>query len=148
VSFTTSILWRKMQAVAVATHTYWEKLDDLLQLFLDRGGSVFSTVWVKTVTRFSLDASIILVTDQHKAQILFFIISLLYSSICFEHYVLIIWRSKCIIRQLVSSPSAGGRPNALVHRTATCWGWRYQMLYNTLWPPDDEHIVLETYRGI
>ena len=26
--------------------------------------------------------------------------------------------------------------------------WRYQMLYNTIWPLDDGHIVLETCRGI
>ena len=38
--------------------------------------------------------SIILVNNQLNAQILFFIISLLYLSTCFEHYVLIIRRSK------------------------------------------------------
>jgi len=37
---------------------------------------------------------LILVIDQLNAQILFFIISLLYASTCFEHYVLIIRRSK------------------------------------------------------
>jgi len=26
-----------------------------------------------------------------------------------------------------------------VHRTATYRVWRYQILYNTIWPPDDEH---------
>jgi hypothetical protein len=57
VSFTASILWRKVQAVAVAAHALWATLDDLLQLFLNESGSVFSTVCVKTVTRFNLDAS-------------------------------------------------------------------------------------------
>ena len=32
--------------------------------------------------------------------------------------------------------SVGGCP---VHGTATYRVWRYQMLYNTIWPPDDEH---------
>jgi len=28
---------------------------------------------------------------------------------------------------------------ASAHRTATYRVWRYQMLYNTILPPDDEH---------
>ena len=63
VSFTASILWRKVQAFAVAAHTHWDRLDDLLQLFLNEDGSVFSTVCVKTVTRFSLDVSSLTAPD-------------------------------------------------------------------------------------
>jgi len=37
---------------------------------------------------------------------------------------------------LLSSHSVGGRP---VHRTATYRVWWYLILYNTIWPPDDEH---------
>jgi len=50
-----------------------------------------------------------------------FLISLLHSSTCFEHYVLIIRRSNCIIQHLVSSHCVGGR----VDRTATYRVWRY-----------------------
>ena len=52
----------------------------------------------------------ILAIDQLNAQILVFVISLLYSSTCFEHYVLIIRRADCIIQHLVSSHSVGCRP--------------------------------------
>ena len=48
----------------------------------------------------------------------------------------IISRSNCVKQHLVSSHSVSGRP---VHRTATYIVWRYHMLYNTVWPPDDEH---------
>jgi len=54
--------------------------------------------------------SIILVINEINAQVLGFIIGLLYASTCFEHYVLIIRRSNCIIQHLVSSHSVGGRP--------------------------------------
>ena len=43
----------------------------------------------------------------------------------------IVRRSNCIIQHLVLSHCVGGR-------TATYTVWRYQMLYNTIWPPDDE----------
>jgi len=33
--------------------------------------------------------------------------------------------------------SSSGRK--IAHRTATYRVWRYQMLYNTILPPDDEH---------
>ena len=56
--------------------------------------------------------SIILVINQLNAQNLF-IISLLYASTCFEHYVPIITGQNCILQHLVSSHSVGGR---LVHR--------------------------------
>jgi len=59
------------------------------------------------------------------------------------------WGQKFIIQPLVSSRSVGGRP---VHRLREdsspterddTGGCIIQFL-----PPDDEHIVLETYRGI
>ena len=37
---------------------------------------------------------------------------------------------------ITSSHPVGGRP---VHRTATYKVWRYQMLYNAIWPHDDKH---------
>jgi len=55
----------------------------------------------------------------------------------------------CIIQRLLSSHSVGGRPvqsslNLCTGRPLKVW-W-YQLLYNTISPPDDEHIVLETCR--
>jgi len=52
----------------------------------------------------------------------------------FEHYVLIIRRSKLYYTASGIITPVGGRP---VHN-----------YYYTIWPPDDEHIVLETCRGI
>ena len=77
---------------------------------------------------------------------------LLYASTCFEHYVLTIRRSKLYYTASGIITPVGGRP---VHRLrADCAPhdhlqvWWYQMLYNTIWPPDDEHIVPETCGGI
>ena len=66
----------------------------------------------------------VLVTDKLNAQISFFIISLLYSSTCFEHYVLIIRRSKLYYTASGIVKPVGGRP---VHRTATC------RIYTLMW---------------
>jgi len=55
----------------------------------------------------------------------------------------------CIIQHLVSSHSVGSRP---VHRLCTgqlpkeCDDTRFCII--KFWPTDDEHIVLETCRGI
>ena len=57
--------------------------------------------------------NIILVINQPNAQILVFIISLLYASTCFEHYVLIIRRSKMYYTVSGIVTPVGGRP---VHR--------------------------------
>ena len=63
-----------------------------------------------------------------------FIISLLYASTCFEHYVLIIRRSKLYYTASGIITTVGGRP---VHRLGEhsslnlCTG-RYQILYNTI----------------
>ena len=100
--------------------------------------------------------SIIMAIEQLNAQILIFLISLLYSSTCFEHWcahhqevklyytasgIVTLWRlpSGAPVERGLSQPA---------HRTATYSMCLYQMLYNTIWPPDDEHIVLETCRGI
>ena len=71
-----------------------------------------------------------------------FIISLLYASTSFEHYVLIIRRSKLYytasgIVTLCRWPSGARVESAQAHsqpahRTATYRVWRYQMLYNTI----------------
>jgi len=58
-----------------------------------------------------------------------FIICLLYAYICFEHYVLIIMRSKLYYTACGIITPVGGRQ---VHRTATCRVWWSQMLYNTV----------------
>ena len=71
--------------------------------------------------------SIILVINQLDAQILYIIINLLYASTCFEHYVLIIRRSKLyytasVIITLCRWPSRAQVERVLsqtVHRTAT-----------------------------
>ena len=77
--------------------------------------------------------SIILVINQLNAQSCF-IISLLYASACFEHYVLIISRSKLYYTTSGIFTPVGGRPvhtlrvlSQPVHRTATyrCDGTRY-----------------------
>ena len=74
---------------------------------------------------------------QLDAQNFCFTISLLHASTCFEHHVLIIRRSKFYYTASGIIIPIGGRP---LHRTATYRVWRYQMLYNTIWPPDDEHM--------
>ena len=54
----------------------------------------------------------------------------------------------CIIQHLVSSHSVGGRPVYPVHRTATyrCNDTRCCIIQ--FWPPDDDHMVLETCKGM
>jgi hypothetical protein len=82
--------------------------------------------------------------------------SLFHASTCFEHYVLIVRKPKldCTAAGIITL--IGGRP---VHRLREEWinlctvtatyrcddtrGCRVQF-----WPPDDEHIVLETCRGM
>ena len=62
-----------------------------------------------------------------------FTISLFHASACFEHHVLIVRRSKLYYTASGIITPIGGRP---VHGTAT---------YT---PPDDEHMMLETCRGM
>jgi len=81
----------------------------------------------------------ILVINQLNAQILVFIISLLHTFTYFEHYVLIIRRSKLYYTASGIVTRVGGRPvhglsedfSQPVHRTATYRVRQYQMLYNT-----------------
>ena len=76
---------------------------------------------------------------------------------CFEHHVLIIRRSKLYYTASGIITPVGGRPvnsaqctvlSQPVHRTATyrCDDTRCCIIQ--FCPPDDEHIVLETCRGI
>ena len=65
---------------------------------------------------------LILAINQLNAQILVLIISLLYASTCFEHYVLIIRWSKLYYTASGIITPVGGRP---VHK------WR-EVLYNTI----------------
>jgi len=87
--------------------------------------------------------SIILAIDQLNAQILFYnkFIIFLYmfrALLCSSS-----GGQSCIIQHLVSSHSVGGRPVHSPLSTCTPDGhlqlWRYQMLYNTIWPPDNEN---------
>ena len=77
--------------------------------------------------------SIILVTDKLNAQILFFIISLLYSSTCFEHC--------CAHHHEVKLHYTASGIVTLCRWSSGVQvetGW-YHILYNTIWPTDDEH---------
>ena len=74
-----------------------------------------------------------------------FIMTLFHASTCFEHTCSSSGGQNYTIQSLVSSHSVGGRP---VHRTATykCDDTRDCII--EFWPPDDEHRVLETCRGM
>ena len=75
--------------------------------------------------------SITLDNDQLDAHLIYFTIRPLQSSVSFEHYMLIIRRLNCIDAASGIVLSVSGHP---VHRTATDWEWRYQMLhqYNSI----------------
>ena len=63
--------------------------------------------------------------------------TLLYCNVLLTaHLTIILVTDQLNAQILVSSHFVGGRP---VHRTATYKVGRYQMLYNTIWPLDDEH---------
>ena len=64
-----------------------------------------------------------------------FIISSLYASTCFEHYVLIIRRSKLYYTASGIVTPVGGRPVSSLSTYAAdghLQVWRYQMLFNTI----------------
>jgi len=65
--------------------------------------------------------------------------------ICFEYHVLIIRRPKCYYTVSGIITPIGGRP---VYRTATYMCADTRCCIITFWPPDDEHMVLETCRGM
>ena len=88
--------------------------------------------------------SIYLFININQLDALNFIINLFQASTCFEHHVPIVRRANCIIQHLVSSHSVGGSP---VHSPLSVCApdghlqvWWYQMLYNTIWPPNDKHM--------
>jgi hypothetical protein len=88
---------------------------------------------------------VILDNDQLDTHLLYFTIYLLHSSTRFEHFMLIISRMNCIDAASGIVLSVSGRP---VHRTSTDWEDDTRCCINTVHPPDDEHIKLETCRGI
>ena len=81
-----------------------------------------------------------------------FIVTLFYYCTCFEHYVIIIGKPNCIIKLLASSHLYIAVPWTVLsqplHRTAAyiCDDTRCCII--KVWFPYDEHIVLETYRGL
>ena len=91
---------------------------------------VFYSIWFHHTCRWPSDAPVI---------------SLLYASKCFEHYVLIIRGSKLYYTASGVITPVGVRP---VHRTASYRFDDTRCCIKQFWPPDDEHIVLETFRGI
>ena len=105
--------------------------------------------------------SISLDNDQLDAHLLYFTIRPLQSSTCFEHYMLIIRRSNCIDAASGIVISVSGRP---VHRLRENWLNQFSLNLCTgrpltertipdaasiqFRPPDDEHVMLETCRGL
>ena len=77
----------------------------------------------------------ILVINQLDAQNLFYS-KFIYASTCFEHYVLIIRRSKLYCTASGIITPVGGRPLHRLREDCARDGhlqvWRYQMLYNTI----------------
>jgi len=87
--------------------------------------------------------SIILGNDQPDAHLLYFTIRLLCSSTCFEHYMLIIRRLNCTDAASGIVLSVSGHQE---QRVVTDWEDDTRCCINTIQPPDDEHIMLETCR--
>ena len=71
--------------------------------------------------------------------------SLFHASTCFEHHVLIVRRPELYYRVSGIITPIGGRP---VHRMATYMCDDIRECRVQFWPPDDEHMVLETCRGM
>jgi hypothetical protein len=93
--------------------------------------------------------SIIVGNDQLDTQLLYFTIRLLWSSTYFEHHMLIIRRLNCIDaasgivtlgKWLSGAQMCTGQPLTENDDNRCC--------INTIQPPDDEHIMLETCRGL
>ena len=89
--------------------------------------------------------SISLDNDQLDAHLLYFTIRRLQSCTYFEHYMLIMRRLNCIDAASGIVRPVSGRP---VHRTFTDWANDTRCYINTVQPPHDEHIMLETRRGL
>ena len=112
--------------------------------------------WWSIRTYILIFTTFILDNDQRDVHLLYFTIYFLHSSTCLEHYVIIIRRWNCIdaasgivfsvsgrpVHRLGEfSPNLGtGRPQTESDDTRCC--------INTIHSPDDEHIILETCRGM
>ena len=94
--------------------------------------------YVLLTVHISLDNGISLDNDQLDAHLLYFTIRPLQSSTCFEHYMLIIRRMNCIDAASGIVLSDSGHPVHVPDDTRCC--------INTIQPPDDEHVMLETCR--
>jgi len=104
---------------------------------------VLYSIWYRQTCRWPSGAQV-----ERECRKSCFIVSLLYASTCFKHYVLINRRSKLYytasgIVTLCRWPS-----RAPVHGTATYRSDYTSCCIIQFRPPDDEHIVLETCRGI
>ena len=98
--------------------------------------------------------------DQLDAYLLYFTICPLQPSTCFERYMLIIRRLNFIDAASGIFLSVSGLPvhklrencrevlSQPVHRTATDWEDDTRCCINTIQPPDDERVMLETCRGL
>ena len=126
VSGAVRLIYRSLGAKGLTTllHTQW------LYTYKNTTTQTPSTFFDVLLTVY---LSIILVINQLHAQNLVFVISLLYASTCFEHYVLIIRRSKFYYTASGIITPIGDRP---VHRlresSLNLQVLRYQMLYNTI----------------
>jgi len=81
-----------------------------------------------------------LLINQLDARHFCFTISLFHASTFFDHHVFIIRRSKFHLHLLVSSH--------IQHGAATCMCDDTRRCIVQFWSPDDEHMVLETCRGM
>ena len=142
-------------SVCVSFQLWRMKQKFSLKIFLSswlHGDTRQDTIWTL--------CCLILDNDQRDAQLLHFKIYLLHSSTCFEHYMLIIRRLNCIDVAPGIVLSISGRPvhrlgdncrtvlSQPVHRTVIDWKDDIRCCINTVHSPDDEHIMLETCRGM
>ena len=96
-----------------------------VEMFMPRARTHLQTLWGNFYILLTVNRSIILDNDQFDTHLLYFTIHLLNPL----HVLSIICSSSggwiVLMQHLVSSLSVSGH---LVHRTATYWEWRYQML--------------------
>jgi len=94
--------------------------------------------------------------DQLYTQLLDFTVHLLCSSTCFKHYMLIIRRLNCTdaapgivtLSKWLSGAQVEGELSSLSNLcTGQPLGDNTRCCINTIQPPNDEHIMLETRRG-
>jgi len=77
-------------------------------------------------------------------------VSLFHASTCFEHHLLIVSRSELYYTASGIIKPICGRPvtSQPVHRTATYRCDDARGCTIQFWPPDNEHMVFETCRGM